>query len=469
MRAMSIALVWFRRDLRVHDNRALVAALNDGHVPIPVYVHAPAEEAPWVPGGASRWWLHHSLAALDAALRDRGSRLVLADGPSAGALGDLVRRTGAAAVYWERLYEPHLARRDRGVARALEQAGVAARVLPGGLLVEPEAVATRSGTPFRVFGAYWRAWRRTVDGSGGPQPAPAHLPAPRRWPRGHAPNALGVLPEHPWTGKLARTWTPGEAAGLQRLADFVDVALEGYAGSRDLPGEDGVSRLSPRLHFGEISARQVWRAVINAPGGAGVEAYLRQLAWRDFAYHLLHHFPDMAERSLDRRFDAFPWRRRYGTLLRRWQQGRTGYPMVDAGMRELWHTGWMHNRARMLAASLLVKNCRIPWQEGARWFWDTLVDADLANNTLGWQWTAGTGPDAAPYFRIFNPTRQGQRFDAGGEYTCRWVPELAGLSAAQLHQPHGRAAGDYPPPMVDFADSRREALAGYQRVRSRRR
>ncbi|MGD8310060.1 MAG: deoxyribodipyrimidine photo-lyase, partial [Chromatiales bacterium] len=324
-----------------------------------------------------------------------------------------------------------------------------------------------------VFTPFWKACLRR------PPPA-APLAAPEKLPPcpdvdSLALDALGLLPRIPWDAGLRETWRPGEAGALRRLDGFCRKGLDAYADARERPAVVGTSRLSPRLHFGELSPRQVWwRAVReDSPGG---EAFLRELGWREFAHHLLHHSPETLERPMDRRFEAFPWRED-PEALRAWQSGRTGIPLVDAGMRELWHTGWMHNRVRMVVASLLTKNLRIHWLEGARWFWDTLVDADLANNTLGWQWVAGCGADAAPYFRIFNPVTQGQRYDPEGAYVRRWVPEIGRLPDRWVHRPWQapekvlreagiRLGSDYPEPIVDLKESRREALAAYEQVKA---
>jgi len=467
--------------LRLADHAALNAALAAHEAVVPVYIHAPEEEAPWEPGAASRWWLGHSIEAFARRLEACGSPLVVRRGPSLEALQALCGSTGATAVYWQRVYDPGLAARDARVAAALEADGVRVVTCPGALLIEPQVVLSRAGTPYRVFSAYWKAWHARLSVAA-TLPAPKRLPAPARPPSGVAPADLGLVPGHAWADGLQARWEVGEEAANRRLDAFCRDALEDYPSARDRPGTDGVSGLSPHLHFGELSPRQVWHAVqsIGERGGAagrsGAESFLRQLAWREFAAYVLHHWPETDSRSMDRRFARFPWRTDYGGLLRRWQQGRTGYPMVDAGMRELWRTGWMHNRARMLTASFLVKNCRIPWQEGARWFWDTLVDADLANNSLGWQWVAGTGVDAAPYFRIFSPIRQGERFDPEGAYVRRWLPELARVPDRWVHQPWvGDEAGSrhrawdarqYASRMVDFDLSRREALAAHRQLRS---
>ncbi len=480
-KTLSTAIVWFRRDLRLADHPALSAALAAHDAVVPVYIHAPEEESPWEPGAASRWWLDRSLERFARRLEGRKSRLVVRRGPSLEALQALRRSIGATAVYWQRAYEPGVAARDARVAAALEADGARVVTCRGALLVEPDAVLSQAGTPYRVFSAYWKAWYARLSVASA-MPAPKRIPAPDRWPPGSVLRELELAPGHAWADGLEARWEAGEDAANRRLAAFCDQDLEHYPTARDWPGTDGVSGLSPYLHFGELSPRQLWHAVqaIGEGGGAagrtGAESFLRQLAWREFAAYVLHHWPDTDRRSMDRRFDRFPWRTGYGDLLRRWQQGRTGYPMVDAGMRELWHTGWMHNRARMLAASFLVKNCRVPWQEGARWFWDTLVDADLANNSLGWQWVAGTGVDAAPYFRIFSPIRQGERFDSEGAYVRRWLPELAHVPDRWVHQPWvGAEAGrrdrawdaaDYAPRVVDFDLTRREALTAHRELRA---
>jgi len=466
---MTTALVWFRHDLRLADNPALHRAMQAHEWVIPVYLHAPHEEAPWEPGAASRWWLHHSLAALDAELQRRGSRLILRQGDSLTLLRELLHETGATAVYWNRRYEPVITARDRVIKAALRATGVMAESAQAALLIEPWTLLKADETPYQVFTPFWKAGLRKLSPAA-PLPTP-ELTGPESWPDSLPLNALQLLPRFPWDAGLAAAWQPGETGAQTRLEQFCVTALTGYAQWRDWPGREGVSRLSPYLHFGDISPRQIWAAVTNAVGGdpfsnKGAETYLREIGWREFAYYVLYHWPHTPEQPLQKRFAAYPWREDSAELLKSWRQGRTGYPMVDAGMRQLWQTGWMHNRIRMLVASFLVKNCRIPWQEGARWFWDTLVDADLASNTLGWQWTAGCGVDAAPYFRVFNPMRQGEQFDPEGMYIHRWVPELATLPAPVIHQPWVISPKlDYPAPVVDFAASRAEALQGWDQIR----
>ena len=404
---------------------------------MPVFVWAPQEEGGWPPGAASRWWLHHSLAALDAALRRHRSRLVVRTGPSADALRRVMEESGAEAVVWNRRYEPASIARDRDVKAALP----GARSFAAALLREPWRVANRSGGPFQVFTPFWNALRAQGDPD---DPLPAPLPhRPERWPDSMPLAELGLLPEAPWDTGLAESWTPGEAGAADRLEDFSARAGE-YAGVRDHPARP-TSRLSPHLHFGEVSPRQVWHRV-RAAAGTAADPYLRQLGWREFAHHLLYHFPHTTSAPLQRAFERLEWRDDAGGL-RAWQRGGTGFGLVDAGMHELWRTGWMHNRARMVAASFLTKDLLVDWREGARWFWDTLVDADLANNTLGWQWVAGSGADAAPYHRIFNPDTQAARFDRDGAYRGRWLAEPR------------------PEQIVDHAEARRRALEAFERAR----
>ncbi|MBS1248401.1 MAG: deoxyribodipyrimidine photolyase [Proteobacteria bacterium] len=383
---------------------------------------------------------------------------------------DLIRETGATGVYWNRLYEPATLNRDRAVKAALRADGLIAESHQAALLIEPWTLLKADETPYQVFTPFWKACLQKLPPAV-PLPIPP-LPAPDRWPYSLPLTALELLPRIRWDDGLTAAWQPGESSALAQLDWFCESALTGYAKWRDWPGRDGVSRLSPHLHFGELGPRQIWAAATEATDGdplgdKGAETFLREIGWREFAHYVLYHWPHTPEQPLQERFAAYPWRNEYAALLDAWRKGCTGYPMVDAGMRQLWRTGWMHNRVRMLVASFLIKNCRIPWQEGARWFWDTLVDADLASNTLGWQWTAGCGTDAAPYFRIFNPIRQGEQFDPDGAYVHRWIPELAKLPASAIHQPWTHSTqGNYPAPVVDFAASRAEALAGYERVKA---
>ena len=431
---MTTTIHWFRLDLRVADNPALVAASQSGGVVVPVFIWAPEEEAPWAPGAASRWWLHHSLAALDAELRKLGLRLIIRRGPTLTTLRALVRETGATAVVWNRRYEPVVRARDAQVQVALQADGRQAESFNSALLFEPAEIQTGSGGPYRVFTPFWRACLKRGIGL---SPERSLRPnGPKSWPASLKLGDLGLLPKPDWARGFA--WQPGSTGAAQELQRFVQTGLVEYKTGRDCPARVGTSRLSPHLHFGEISPRQVWAA-------AGREDYRRQLVWREFAHHLLYHYPHTAEQPLRPEFKKFPWRKAAAELAA-WQRGRTGFSLVDAGLRELWTTGWMHNRVRMVAASFLVKDLLIPWQTGARWFWDTLVDADLANNTLGWQWVAGCGADAAPFFRIFNPTTQAEKFDPDGKYISRWAPEPV-------------------PPIVDHSAARTRALAALQQLK----
>jgi len=471
---MPNALVWFRNDLRLADNPALHAALDEGHAPVCVYLHAPDEEGAWAPGAASDAWRHRSLAALDTELRLRGSRLRLFAGPSLPTLQTLAVACDAEAVFWNRRYEPAVEKRDTAIKKKLRAQGLRADSFNGSLLFEPWALETRQGEPYKVFTPFWRAaladWRlqETRD-------PPKSIADVDDGPEGVHLDALRLAPQADWDAGFWERWTPGERGAHEALDTFVDGALRGYREGRNRPDRVGTSRLSPHLHFGEIAPWRVVRALEdarNAATAADIDACVRELGWREFAHHLLHHFPAAANENLNPRFDAFAWARRDARKLEAWRCGATGVPIVDAGMRELWHTGWMHNRARMIVGSWLCKHMRMHWLEGARWFWDTLVDADLANNTLGWQWIAGTGADASPYFRVFNPVTQSEKFDPDGAYIARWVPELANLPLPLRFAPWtdpktaARLAPAYPKrPIVDLAKGRDAALAAYHASR----
>jgi deoxyribodipyrimidine photo-lyase len=466
------ALVWFRQDLRLADNDALGRALATHTSVVPVFIWSPDEEAPWPPGAASQWWLHHSLLHLQAALEKRGSRLIIRRGPAEEALSVLAAESCATTIFWNRCYEPAAIARDTALKHRLNESGVAAESCPGNLLFEPWTIRNKSAKPFQVFTAFRRACL-AMSAPAAPKAAPEQISAPRQWPVSLRISDLGLEPKPDWAGGLGKMWQPGEFSTAARLIAFLEDDVEDYSIGRDRPDRRGTSRLSPHLHFGEISPRQVWHAARELPAA---EAYLRQIVWREFAYHLLFHYPHTPQEPLRREFRDFPWRMD-AQHLRAWTRGMTGYPLVDAGMRELWHTGWMHNRVRMVTASFLVKHLLIPWQEGAAWFWNTLVDADLANNTLGWQWTAGCGADAAPYFRIFNPVLQGEKFDPEGEYVRRWVPELARVPNMWIHKPWRappllladasvRLGQSYPAPIVDHGIARNRALAALATMRA---
>jgi deoxyribodipyrimidine photo-lyase len=469
------ALVWFRHDLRLADNPALAAAAQRGGPVLPVFIWAPEEDGPWPPGAASRWWLHQSLAALDTSLRQARSRLILRRGPTRTALESLLRQTGATAVLWNRRYEPASIQRDTALRQALRQLGIETRETNAGLLHEPGTIHNQSGRPFQVFTPFWRRCLAQPDPPE-PLPQPASLPAPRRWPASLPLADLQLEPRPDWARGFRAAWHPGETGARSNLQRFLAEAAGDYATARNRPDQPGTSRLSPHLHFGEIGPRQVWAALRRLdPPRWRQSQFVAELGWREFAHHLLFHFPHTPEQPLRSAFARFPWQR-HTRWLQAWQQGRTGYPLVDAGLRELWHTGWMHNRVRMVVASFLVKHLRIHWTAGAKWFWDTLVDADLASNTLGWQWTAGCGADAAPYFRVFNPVAQGQKFDPQGAYVRRWIPELAALPDKWIHQPwtappdalrHARVdlGRTYPQPIVNHFVARELALEAYAATR----
>ncbi len=469
-------IVWFRNDLRLSDNSALTAALTETGSIVPVYVLDDDAAGPWRAGAASRWWLHHSLDALSQSIRERGGTLILRRGASADVLLEIAKVTGASAIYFSRAYEPWAIRQETGLKDRAGAAGLKVRRFAGALLSEPENIRNKSGEPYRVYTPFWRAIA-ALGAPPRPLPPPDHVPVAAGKLKSEKLSRWGFLPSKPdWSAGLTETWQPGEAGAEARLSAFLARALRDYADARNFPARDATSRLSPHLHCGEISPRQIWHraaALASAKSGhdRGLETFLKELVWREFSYHLLFHWPDLPERAFRPEFESFGWRQD-DMQLRAWQKGLTGYPIVDAGMRELWRTGTMHNRVRMITASFLVKHLLIPWQAGEAWFWDTLVDADLASNSASWQWVAGSGADAAPYFRIFNPMLQGQKFDPEGAYVRRWVPELGGLDARFIHAPWTApeaalsAAGlrlghTYPFPMVDHAIARERALQAF--------
>ncbi|MEO1595655.1 MAG: deoxyribodipyrimidine photo-lyase [Pseudomonadota bacterium] len=470
-------IVWFRRDLRLTDQPALNDALDHCDRVVLLYIDDSETETDWAAGAASRWWLHQSLAALGREIASRGASLALRRGVALDALRAVSAETGATAVFWNRLYEPGAIARDKAIKTALQDDGVAVHSHNGALLQEPWEVMTKTGTPYRVFTPYWRAARAQLH-----RPDPLAAPATIAGAEIESLplDALGLEPSIDWDDGLEAAWTPGEAGAMSRARAFVADPVRDYDATRDLPGTAGTSRLSPHLHFGEISPRQVWRLVEEAqdPESDGCRVFLTEIGWREFSHYVMFHFPHTTDAPMNERFAAFPWRDDDEAAgdIRAWERGNTGIPIVDAGMRELWRTGWMHNRVRMIVASLLVKNIRAHWLHGARWFWDTLVDADLPANTMGWQWSAGTGADAAPYFRIFNPVTQGEKFDRDGDYVRHWVPELARLPKKYLHKPWEapeavlREAGvtlgrDYPRPIVDLKASRKAALDAFQSLK----
>ena len=471
---MTTALVLLRRDLRLEDNPALHAACDAHERLLVAYVHAPHEESPWQPGAASRWWLHHSLRAMQDSLQRQGGQLFIACGDTLAALRTLIRQCRADTVHWNRRYEPEAVAHDTALKATLREDGIMVESHPGNLWFEPWQVSTEQDQPYRVFTPFWRKLRAQLQ-----VVAPLPRARAREWLRlpGSVPLAeLGLLPRIGWDAGFHEAWHPGEAGARELLEIFADDALSAYKAERDKPARHGTSRLSPHLHFGEITPRQIHHILqarlehASARRKPDSEPYLRELGWREFAHHLLYHFPETPATNFNPRFDAFRWTDRDAGVLDRWQRGATGIPLVDAGMRELWTTGWMHNRARMVVASWLTKNLRQHWLYGARWFWDTLVDADLANNTLGWQWVAGCGADAAPYFRVFNPYSQAAKFDPEAVYLKRWLPELAKLPSKLLLEPwrdqEALAKAGYPLPMADPVATRRSALAAWQALPS---
>jgi deoxyribodipyrimidine photo-lyase len=481
---MKSVLIWFRQDLRLEDNAALALAIQEGAPVIPLFIFAPEEEFPWDPGGAARWWLHHALRDLDRQLRDKGSRLIVrragGDQGSLDVLQQVARETGAEAVFWNRRYEPGIIMRDAAVEKALCAQGLHVESANSSVLFESHQIENKSGKPFQVFTPMWRHYQKLE------MPAVVKVPlsrlaSPKKWPKSDSIESLALLPTISWDRGFADHWgTPSRKVCLRRFRKFIKSGAEAYPDQRDLPAEPGTTQLSPYLHFGQVGPRELWKAFAEAPNhsenfSTGV---MRQLIWREFAHHLLFHFPHTPLKPLRPEYELFPWEPEEPFLVA-WQRGETGYPIVDAGMRQLWQTGWMHNRVRMIVGSFLVKHLLQPWQDGAQWFWDTLVDADLANNTMGWQWIGGCGADAAPYFRIFNPITQGEKFDPRGAYVRRYLPELGKLPDAFVHKPWemgdlelkgcGVVLGrDYPEPIIPHSEGRRRALDAFAELKRRR-
>jgi deoxyribodipyrimidine photo-lyase len=458
-------IVWFRRDLRLADNPALAAALATGRPLLPLYILDDGKDGARPIGGAQGWWLDRALTALAAELSERGLPLLLRRGSPATLVPRIADEAGAAAVHWNRLYDPATRARDGRLKETLRAAGRGAESHNGHLLFEPWEIKTGSGGPFQVFTPFWRVVSRM---------APAR---PLAAPKGPLPAHVGVPgdrladwrldPNRPdWAAGLRAEWTPGTIGARARMEAFLADAIDRYDGDRDRPDRLGTSRLSPHLASGDISVREVWWRVAGALPPERVAGYLRELAWREFAHVLLFHAVDLARQPMRADFARFAWADP-GSHLAAWQRGRTGYPIVDAGMRELWHTGWMHNRVRMIVGSFLVKHLLLDWRHGETWFWDTLVDACPANNPASWQWVAGCGADAAPYFRVFNPILQGGKFDPDGIYVRKWVPELAAVPTGAIHQPWTLSCppSGYPTPIVVHKAARDRALAAFAQLR----
>lgn len=470
----------FQYDLRLADNPALSAAVKTGQPIIPCYILDEQSPGFRKHGGASLWWFHHSLSSLKASLKEKNGRLLLRRGALLEEVLCLVEETGASAVYWSRFYLPAAAKIEQAMHEKLTKAGVEAKRFSGYLLFEPEQIKNGSGEAFKVFTPFWKACLRGAELKPA-LPIPAKISFSKQRLQSDKLEQWQLLPKEPnWAVGFREQWQPGEAGARRCLNRFLKKGIVGYKVGRDVPSQPSTSKLSPHLHFGEISPRIIWHKVhaeLALSGGLQKDAehFLSEIGWREFAYHLLHHWPRLPSKPFRPNFVDFPWRKNK-KALQSWQRGNTGIPLIDAGMRELWSTGWMHNRVRMIVASFLTKNLLIHWREGEAWFWDTLVDADLANNVAGWQWVAGSGADAAPYFRIFNPVTQSEKFDPEALYIKRWVPELKKLTAAYCHKPWeapeealakaGIVLGEtYPYPLVDLKLSREQALEAYQRLR----
>jgi deoxyribodipyrimidine photo-lyase len=463
------ALIWFRDDLRLADNPALSAACADDRPVALLYIVEDDRDGIRPLGEAARWWLHHSLERLAASIEKHGNRLILRRGRAKKIVPEIATSVGATTVFWNRRYGA-AAEVDDKIERALKRKGIRAETHKANLLFEPDEISNRAGDPFQVYSAFWR----TALSQGDPRPplgAPRKIRSLGKKIKTETLKSLSLLPHAPdWSGGIGAAWTPGETSGTARLDAFVEDGRRNYASRRDKPGIDGTSMLSPHLRFGEVSPFQIWHQVSGRKDP--ITKFLSEIGWREFAFHLLGQYPAMAEQNLKSAFDNFPWDDPFSDVMWAWRRGRTGYPIVDAGMRQLWQIGWMHNRVRMIVASFLTKHLLVEWRLGEEWFWDTLVDADPANNPFNWQWVAGSGADAQPYFRIFNPVLQGEKFDPRGHYVRKYVPEIAKLPDRFLHKPWKappsalREAGiklgeTYPEPIVDHADARARALDAF--------
>ena len=471
---MTTAIVWFRQDLRLSDNPALLAACEEYDHLIPIYIDDTQAKSQL--GEASRAWLHHSLSHLHNQLLEQGSSLLLFQGDPSQIIQQLCGTLEVDAVLWNRCYDPESIDRDSQIKTSLKADAIHANSYNASLLYEPWQVLKKDTTPYRVFTPYWKEVCR-IGLTLPPSPTPQAIPS--------LPDTAGITPlnleelallvDKPWPADMLSHWQIGEQAAQKALTDYLDHSgPEDYQKTRDFPAKPGTSRMSPHLHFGEISPRQiVWQTLSEKPlteVDSGTITFVKEVVWREFAHYIMYHFPETQHQAMYPQFKNFPWRTDIAEPLKRWQTGQTGFPIIDAGMRELWATGWMHNRVRMVVASFLTKNLLINWQDGEAWFRDTLVDADLASNIMGWQWASGCGADASPYFRVFNPLLQSEKFDKQAEYIRRWVPELAALDNKLIHNPWTapeatKALLDYPEPMVDLAASRLRALDAYSKVK----
>ena len=473
------AIVWFRKDLRILDNPCLDFALRAGKEIIPVFIWDKNEGGQWSPGATSRWWLRNTLDSLRSSFEELGGKLIFRTGKAEKILPMVVSETNPDSVYFSRVYDPAGLVTQNSVEKALEKKGIAVYSFNASLLNEPWEIKNGTGRPFQVFTPYWKVSRGGIHR----EPAsykPSDISFANEPIQSQRLEELDLLPNHPWPEKLSEHWNVSEAAGHELIAQTAEVLTRSYSSHRNIPSVEGTSRLSPYLAWGLVSPRQICQAVLQAQrkdNAKGVEDYLAEIGWREFSYHLLYHFPSIPDRPLRPKYANFPWRKDRGAL-QKWKYGRTGYPLVDAGMHQLYETGWMHNRVRMVVASFLVKHLLLSWSEGAKWFWDTLVDADLASNTQGWQWAAGCGADAAPYFRIFNPILQGEKFDRDGRYVKYWIPSLSNMPSKWIFRPwkadplllrkHDIKLGiHYPMPCVDHSRARTRALAALNSLASK--
>ncbi|MBP6104033.1 MAG: deoxyribodipyrimidine photo-lyase [Gammaproteobacteria bacterium] len=473
---MKKTLVWFRQDLRLVDNPALHAALEQGSI-LAIYILEEKKQDYFSMGSASRWWLHHSLSKLHQSLNNQLNVYI---GNAQTIILKLIEAYKIEAVYWNRCYEPWRISEDTSIKSCLKKINIDCKSFNASLLFEPWEILKSDGMPYKVFTPFYQRGCLNAPSPRTPLGKPKKLDCIVDRCNTLSIETLNLLPTIPWHESLEAHWTVGEKAAHKRFKDFLQKGLNHYQEGRNFPARSNVSRLSPHLHFGEISPHVLWHTAqmekMNAKTPLhDIEHFVRQLVWREFSYYLLYHFPELPYKNFQRKFDRFPWQNDT-SLLKSWQKGQTGYPIVDAGMRELWQTGTMHNRVRMIVGSFLVKNLNLDWRHGAAWFWDCLVDADLANNSAGWQWIAGSGADAAPYFRIFNPITQGEKFDLEGIYTKRFVPELAKLPIKYLFEPWSapstvlKEAGiilgeTYPKPIVDLQRSRKSALEAFASLR----
>ena len=469
-----VSIMWFRQDLRVKDNPALNAACASGNI-IPIYIYDTKTPDGREPGGASKWWLHHSLSSLNKRLN---GHLQIFKGDAETIVLSLMETFDVKHIYWNRCYDPWQINRDKAIKKKLIEKGAQPQSFNGALLWEPMKVLKKDKTPYRVFTPYYRKGCLNVEPPRYPESTPSRITYADVKNKGDSIDSLTLLPSLDWASNFPNHWHPGEEGAADKLATFIQQGARSYKDKRDIPSVTGTSQLSPHLHFGEISPNQIWYAIKDKFGHSedkSIDTYLSELGWREFSYYLLFHFPTLPNKNFNEKFDKFNWRSD-NKALRAWQQGNTGIPIVDAGMRELWQTGYMHNRVRMIVGSFLVKNLLLSWHEGEKWFWDCLLDADLASNSASWQWVAGTGADAAPYFRIFNPILQGEKFDKQGKYVRKYCPELKDLPDKYIHKPwetppiiakeaNLELGTHYPKPIVDLKASRERALDAFQQLK----